>query len=282
MSDRPTVHVSSLAGWHDCPRRSATRTFRDQIIAAGYALRDRGQIVSAAIGTGVHAGARHILTERLETRTARLEDAIGQAIGAYHESTSDGCDFDTTSDGHNTAEQQIARMTRAYYHGIAPNINPVAIERRLTADAPGGLTVTGQPDVTECSAVRDLKTGKNGQSYHAQLGGYSLLTKAADRAAEASGEPHRESRPDTAVIDWLPRVSIKKTQPEPVAYTYPAALCETEAKAVLTEVARQWGAFARIHEPSAFPANSMSILCSPKYCTAYGTDWCPVSKTYRS
>ncbi len=275
--DSIVIRASYLAGWTDCPRRSAAKSLYKIIKNLGFQLRESVKNVSAAIGTGVHAGATHVMREKIEAREAKLTDAIEIGINEFRKESDGGIEFDSKTDSTNTAETQIKNIETAFYYGIAPEINPVDVERRYEAPVKAGFYITGQPDIIELGRLRDIKTGKDGQTYHAQLGGYSLLLKA-------NGLP----TPETLVVDWIPRVSTKKPQPEPVIYEFPTSVCEKEAQNVISSIQFQILNFQRnISEgiperaPSAFPANLMSMLCSEKYCVAHGTDFCPVSKTIK-
>jgi hypothetical protein len=200
-----------------------------------------------------------------------LKDMISAGVESFRTATDDGVDYDATTDTPNTADKQIEAMIKVYYHYILPKIEPVEVEVRMEAKIDETMKLSGQPDVLESDAVRDLKTGKSGETYHAQLGGYILLAKANKKPVEIH----------TAVIDWLPRARLSKPQPEPVELEYSADLCVAEAKAVIKDVQRQLAGYNENENPAAFPNNTSSILCSQKFCPAYGTDWCPVSKTLR-
>ena len=266
----PLIRVSSLAGWTDCPRRSAARTFRDRLEADGYVLRDRANIVSASVGTGLHAGVAHALREKIEERVAKLARMVEISIETYRADTAEGVDYDSTTDSANTAERQLGAMNQSYYADVLPVVEPVTVETRMEARTAAGFTVSGQPDMLDAAAaVHDLKSGKAGDTYQAQLGGYLLLAKA-------NGQP----APVDAVIDWVPRSRLSKPQPVAVSYRYPAAMCEAEAKAVLNQITHQWTDYKAKQDPAAFPCNPMSMLCGPKYCAAYGSEWCVVSKTF--
>jgi phosphorylcholine metabolism protein LicD len=198
-----------------------------------------------------------------------LKDMISAGVESFRTATDDGVDYDNTTDTPNTADKQIESMIKVYYHYILPKIEPVEVEVRMEAQIDDNMTLSGQPDVLELDAVRDLKTGRSGEKYHAQLGGYILLAKANKKPVNIQ----------TAVIDWLPRARLSKPQPEPVELEYSAELCVNEAKAVIKDVQRQYGGYTETGNPSSFPNNTSSMICTPKYCPAYGTDWCPVSKT---
>ena len=61
------VRASSLGGYQDCPRRSASRMFRKEIVAAGYELRETTNGIGAAVGTSVHKGGKVMLDEKAKT-----------------------------------------------------------------------------------------------------------------------------------------------------------------------------------------------------------------------
>jgi hypothetical protein len=265
------LRVSSLAGWHDCSRRSAARTFYKRLKADGYEFIRTANSVGGCIGTGVHSGMAYALKKRIAGEEIKLEDMIDSSVESFRTATDDGVDYDSTTDTQNTADKQIEAMIKVYYHYILPKIEPVEVEIRMEAKIDETITLSGQPDILESNAVRDLKTGRSGEKYHAQLGGYILLAKANKKPVEI----------DTAVIDWLPRARLSKPQPEPVELTYSAELCVAEAKAVIKDVQRQYSIFNETEEPAAFPNNTSSMICTPKFCPAYGTDWCPVSKTLK-
>ena len=204
------LRVSSLSGWNDCPRRASTRVVYDLIKQAGFELRSAVKSVSSAIGTGVHAGAAHVMKEKIDDRTPKLSDAVEIGINKFREEAADGIEFDTKTDSNNTGEIQIKNIETAFYHGVAPQIKPIEIEKSYEAPIKPGFYLTGHPDIIEPTRIRDLKTGRDGQTYQAQLGGYALLRQA-----------HSEIVPISLVIDWIPRVSIKKPQPAPISYEYP-------------------------------------------------------------
>ena len=262
------IRVSSLAGWTDCPRRNASRTFGALLSEHGYEFRQRVNNVASSFGTGIHSGSEVVLQAKIDGKEVSLESMTEAACESFRTQIRDGVEYDDTTGNLNIADKQIASMCRAWYYGVLPKLNPVMVEGELEAKAPGGLTVTGHPDVIEIDTVRDLKTGRGGSGYHAQLGGYSLLAKAHEMAA-----------PVWSVVDWIPRSSLSKPQPTPVEYRYPASVCEQEAKSVLAEVARQYEAYVRKQDIGVFACNTMSTICSERYCQAYGTDWCPVSQT---
>lgn len=265
------LRVSSLASWHDCSRRSAARTFRKRLEADGYEFIRTANSVGGCIGTGVHSGMAYALNQKIAGHEIKLDDMIEAGVESFGKETDNGVDYDATTDTPNTADKQIEAMCKVFYHYILPKIQPIEVEVRMEAVIDENFTLSGQPDVLEAGAVRDLKTGRSGETYHTQLGGYILLAKANKKPVNIQ----------TGVVDWLPRARLSKPQPEPVELRYSADLCTNEAKAVIKDVQRQYSGYDETENPAAFPCNTSSILCTPKYCPAYGTDWCAVSKTLK-
>jgi hypothetical protein len=62
-----TIRVSTLPGYPDCPRRGATRLFRQEIVQAGFRLRYLRRGIGAVIGTAVHRGVSVALAEKAKT-----------------------------------------------------------------------------------------------------------------------------------------------------------------------------------------------------------------------
>jgi PD-(D/E)XK nuclease superfamily len=275
----PTIiRCSSLSGWPDCPRRGAARLFRREIEAAGFRLRHTLRGIGAAIGTAVHRSAEIVLREKahsgslppLSVATDCAVDTLGEEIGRG-EIGWDGSRGAT----HNVrdAERQVVSMSSAYHRVVAPAVHPIMAEERLEAEVEPGLVLSGQPDLVarEPHAVRDLKTGVRAPaSFAPQLGGYSLLARS-----------HKLDI-DTANIDFIARASANKPQPDPVTKEVMVAQAETAAVNILRHIAGDIATFRhgdtarriRPGDPWAFQANPASVLCSPKWCPAFGTDFC--------
>lgn len=267
------VRASSLPGYADCPRRAATRLFRRDILAAGYTLNETPRGIGATIGTSVHAAAALTLTDKARTGApAALSAVTDCAVETYRETAREGVTFDKETPASPEAERQVVAMATAYQRTLAIEIEPLAVEERLEAETPFGIVLTGQSDVLarEPGRLRDLKTGKKRGSYKPQFGAYSLLSKAHGFDVTGVSE------------DFLQRVSAKRPQPDPVSFDHDLAAAETAALSVLRHIAMDIRVF-RDGEPErgvlpgdpwAFSANPSSILCSPKFCPAHGTQWC--------
>lgn len=267
------VRSSSLSGYPDCPRRAATKLFQREIEAAGYTLRSLPSNVGAAVGTGVHAAAALLLKEKAANgNLPPLNVATDAAVEELRNAVNQGITWDKETPVLNEAELQVARMVQVYRHQIAPMVDPLIVEERLEAQVSPAIVLTGQSDVIarEPGRVRDLKGGKVMGMHAPQIGSYSLLARS--NAIDVTD----------AVVDWIPRVPLKKPQPDAVTYHYDVSIAETAAVNVLRHIESDLATFRtgdmERHllpgDPWAFVANPSSKLCSAKWCPAHGTAFC--------
>jgi hypothetical protein len=274
MTAEITIRASQLSAYPDCNRRGAARLFRQEIEAAGFKLRSPPRGVVAAIGTAVHRAAEIALGEK--ARTGELPPAsiaTDCAAQTLSEQLAEGVAFDATTQTRAEASRQTVGMARTYHRVIAPDVQPIIVEERLEAEVSPGLILSGKPDIIarEPKGLRDLKTGARHPGSNApQIGGYSLLARSHNLDIE------------TASIDFIRRVGPKTLQPDPVSKPVPIAAAETAAVNIIRRIDQDLRVFRhgdpvrRIlpGDPWAFQANPQSNLCSPKWCSAFGTTFC--------
>lgn len=259
------IHCSTLPTYADCPRRAATRIVRKQIIAAGYDLRVMLPGIGAAVGTGVHAAASYQAKEKMEGRSPM--DGADLAIETFRKEIADGVTFDGTTPSANIAERQIEVLSVSVRQEILPRLNPVSVEPDGMTAAWDGVELSGRWDIEEPDGIDDYKTGTKMRPAHAQLGGYSLLRKSY-------GKPQATR----LTVIHLPRVPVKKTYPGASSVNYDVGVCENAAFVAIKHIIRDIKNFEASQSPDVFLCNPASMLCSPNYCSAYGTDWCEISK----
>lgn len=263
-----TIRVSTLPGYTDCPRRAAAKSWRHIIEGAGFTLRRLPNTIGAAIGTGVHVGAAHILTEKRDQRTANISDAHELSVAELRKQTIEGALWDTVTTSMNTAEKQTIRLTSLFNEQIAPKVNPELIENRRKAVIAPGWELSGQSDTeTTNQIIRDWKTGAVIRPYQSQFGGYSLLRRSQGG-----------TKPALLIMDHLKRVAIDRAQPPVVSIEYDIATCERAAWAIIGHIKRDITAFLKSGDPWCFACNPMSMMCSNKYCPAHGTTFCELIK----
>lgn len=278
------IRPSYLPSWPDCPRRTAARLWRDVIETAGYELRQPGASVGAHVGTGVHEGANYTLSTKLETGgdIGAESEATDRAVHAFETRLEEeGTTWDQATPNKSTGQKQVERMTKKYRSTLAPQVQPVLVEQRLEADLGDGWYITGQADLLAMETpygspdylrLRDLKTGTSKRANGLQYASYQMILRAHDYAVKE------------AVEDFLKRVPLKQPQPDPEPVTIPAGPLEQEAMEVVDDMKRSLGEFIRRVSDGdkppegAFRANPQSMLCSDKYCPAWGSKFCRVHR----
>lgn len=265
-----TVRASSLTEFSDCERRWASRHLAGMVADAGFHLRTTRQQIGALVGTAVHAGAAHLLRDKMKTRGAASRavaaDAAQAGIEQLRADVMLGTSWDDATRTINEAETQTVRMVSAFDHFCAPKISPIAVEEKLEARFSATLRVSGTMDIAEDMGVDDNKTGVAQRPHHAQYGAYSLLR----RSVGATVSRFREH--------WIPRQPVRQPQREPVTVEYPVESCEQATQAVLKRIDTQAQAFAKSGDAWQFLPNPASMLCGEKFCPAFGTAWCQVHR----
>lgn len=264
------IRASMLPSYPDCPRRAVAKQYRRKFEKLGYTFRNLPPSVGAAAGTAVHSGAEQLLRALHAGKSITIEQALEPAITGFQEETGKGAIWDDTTPNSNVAIEQIRKMVTAYSQHLempATINDEPAVELSLEANAGDGWTLTGHIDlVTATGWVRDTKTGALIRPYHTQLGAYSLLVRS-NKIIKVEG----------AAIDFIQRVGKTKHQPPRVEQTYPVRSCEREAESLIQRIKSDMAAFDGTQSVGCFMANQMSMMCSDKYCPAWGTSFCELT-----
>ena len=267
----PTIIRASALTWHsDCPKRGNGQLFSAEVKALGYRSRQLDRSIAGVTGTAVHRAAEFTLAGKIGGGSPPpVSDATDAARDSLVEQMGQGVAFDTTTATRADALRQVISMTRLYYHKVAPNIQPVLVEKRLEAEVSEGIILAGSPDVVaiEPGQIDDLKTGARDPGNHnPQIGAYSLLARSAGIDIQQGA------------IDFIKRVPVSKPQPDPVRIVAPLAIAEQTAMNVLRHIVDDVRVFRegddrlglKAGDPAAFLANPHSRLCGEKYCPFWG------------
>jgi len=251
--------------------------FRHEIEAAGFKLRQVPQDVGAAIGNAVHKAAEVTLAEKARTGALPPESVASNcAAQTVQEEVAAGVQFDIKgiTRNLNDAQAQSVKMARAYHRVIAPTIEPLMVEERLDAEIAPGVILSGKPDLVarEPKMLRDVKTSSRARpgSHAPQIGAYSLLIRSNGLDI------------DSASVDYVRRTAPDKPQPDPISAPVQIAPAETAAANIIRHIRHDLEIFRngdRDHrilsgDAWAFAANPNSVLCSDRFCPAWGTDFC--------
>lgn len=258
------IRVSTLPSYSDCPRRAAARSWRSIIESSGFSLRSLPNSIGAAIGTGIHDGAAYIMECKRDETEYTVSNAEELSIVSLRKNISDGIVWDKTTGNTNTAEKQIIRIIGLFAVSHAPNIKPQLVEESRSAAIADGFELSGHPDVETATAdIRDWKQGTVKRPYHSQLGGYSLLRRSQGG-----------TRPSALAKDFFKRVPLDKPQPPVETTLYDVDSAERAAWAIVGHIMRDIKNFIKSGDPWCFACNPMSMLCSDKFCCAWGTSFC--------
>jgi hypothetical protein len=267
------IRCSVLPSYTDCARRAAAKTFGYMLKKAGFDLPKLPPPVGAAAGTSTHKAAEVFHRAETDGQVMSVKDAVENAMVEFDKETSKGCVWDTTTPNRTTAQIQIERMTKAYLGSEAAKISTLifngkpAIELALEANLGDDLLLTGHIDrITIENIIRDLKTGALLRPYYHQLGGYSLLSRSNKILVNG------------ATIDFVKRTPKTKPQAAAIEQIYPVAPCERAAMSVINRIKADLNTFKKTGNPESFPCNPMSMMCTEKYCPAFGTDFCELTK----
>lgn len=266
------VRASSLPGYIDCARRAAVRQYSKEIKAAGYTLRETSPSAGARIGTALHELAAGLLRHRQDGEILDV-NVIAQQIeetwSNFSASIKDGIEWDSTTKNSHDARLQLEAMSFSLIP-VLQSMLPDEIESAFSAQVPidgVDLILTGHLDVLESTGtLSDFKTGAREPSPWSQLGAYALLAQAHGKTV------------DLVQMVYVPRVRTTQDQPAPIIRELDAGEATRAAWSTLREIARHKTAFDETGDIWAFPANPMSQMCTPKYCSAFGTDACKIGK----
>ena len=270
-----TIRCSTLPGYPDCPRRSACKLIRDQIQEAGYELRQLPAGIGAAVGTGSHWAADWVIGEFMSGKIEVTPegDVVNPSplfntckeigIQKFRDEIADGVIYDGTTSSTRDAERQIDILTRSFLTEVLPMVKPLGTEIQRRAQLNDSFELSGRLDCEEQSGIYDWKYGSKLSIYDSQQGGYSLLRQSIGL-----------TKPDFLRVYHMPRTSVKKQYPGARQINISVNSAERAAYAVTHHIMRDIRNWWASRDPWSFTANPMSMLCSDKYCEAWGTSFC--------
>lgn len=256
-----------LPNYLDCPRKAAGQQWREEFEAAGFELRQTFKSAGALIGTASHLGGAIMLTSKRDTGSYSLEQALPIAFDKFREDFEKGVELDETTTNRFVGEIQIEKMVKELAFSFVPTIDPVLIEEKFAVDIGSGWEMEMHPDCYSSDfVIYDHKFGSQDDSYHSQLGAYSI------------GMRSHGHRVNDLVLNKIKRVGYKVPQPDMVQEHYDVRSCEKIAYELFSRIKADYERWDKTKDPSAFLPNNRSMNCSKKYCPLWGTDACEYGK----
>lgn len=276
MQDR-SIRASATNNWADCERRLVATAFPDLVMARGIELERRPTHIGAHVGTAAHASVASMWREVAASGGDWPSYVMAFEVGvASLENTfaADGVVYDDTTKDRQEAIIATDKIVKAYRNHRSPAVVPLAFETLLEARIKRGWKLTGHVDLMSTDAVfvadtelDDLKTGVSVPSPGPQLGSYDMLL-------EAVRTPVKSVR-----MTFIRRVRRTAEQPPPLIVPMDRAIIRRQARFAIEEITTKVDALAKGADIFTAKANTNSRLCSAKFCSAFGTDWCPESRS---
>ena len=280
--NRIRIRASILPGYLDCQLRAAVAVLGSDFREHGHTIARPKSNIGALFGSGMHGGGEAALTELMLRGStmplSAIEDASIAAFRARHaeEVEHDGdLVMDDDSPTIDAAEASLRRAARQWRLDVLESAHPIAVESYVEADLVPGVKLTGHADLLHLDGqrdrrtLRDLKTSRRkqtGTKFQSQIGAYSLLFRSEGYEVT------------DAQIDHLRRVPIAKPLPAMEMEPLEVEACESIAHSTVTDFATKALAFREDGDSSRFLVNPASMLCSPRFCRAWGSAVCPATR----
>lgn len=276
MQDR-SIRASATNNWADCERRLVAVSFPELVRALGIEFERRPLHIGAHVGTASHAGVaamwREVALSAGDWPAHSIAVEIGEA-SLIKTFADDGVVFDDTTKDRDEAITATAKILAAYRDHRSPAIVPLAFESLLEARIRPGWKLTGHADLVSTDAVfvadiglDDLKTGVQIPSPGPQLGSYDLLLEATGTLLKL------------VQMTFIRRTRRTAEQPPPLVVPMDRGIIRRQARYAINEITTKVDALAKGADIFTVKANTNSRLCGAKYCPAFGTDWCPESRS---
>lgn len=249
----------------DCDRRLFAKQARKRIINLGFNLRESRKHIGAAFGTRAHAIFHKQLQYKMETgKKPPVLYGFDEEVKLLEEECKSQMKFDTNATRDRfEAVEQLERVVREYNGSYLPYNVTYQTEKEISIwwdEAKTVLFTTTPDNVTMAGSVDDTKTGVREPIQPLQAGGQAL-------ALEEHGYDAKQLR-----TIWINR---KTGEMKEILYPLVA---KQEADARISQLVRDWNLFEKERTPLVFTARPQSFSCSAQFCTAYGTNFCPLKE----
>lgn len=261
----PTViRASSLPHYTDCLRRAAARMLAPELVNLGYNVRSLKSSIGAAVGTATHNAMEVAMMLRAENKPFEKEIEEVSEI-SISKSIEQGIIWDDTTPTKEVAIKQAIRQAKSVINKF-PELKGINIEEEFKANIGDNFILSGHIDIRKGGVIIDLKTGAMRRANQAQYGAYSLLCRTNGINISRIGEI------------YVKRIGINKPQPEPLIVEYSVSEAEKMAWEIIKKIKSDVCKFRQTSDVWSFLANPNSLMCTPDYCPAFGTNFCNCHK----
>lgn len=254
------IRPSSVDSFQACPYQWA------KVFLEGHKSKPGAR---AAIGTAIHRGIEVMWNESIgkKTKQVNLTEMSDASVEAFDEQAQGEDLFYDVGEDADTAKQTVVSGLAAYIDNCVPFLDiPEAVEKRFDVKITGHAvvgSVGGTVDYIGKGVIDDVKTSKRKPvpaSYTTQQSLYRYL-------AEANGVPVVQNRIQGVVLTKQPKALILDMETDvPKAKYLVNTILDTITEAMKDLVPIEL----------LFRCNTKHYLCSPKYCSFYGTS-CPAT-----
>lgn len=258
------IRPSSLPGYNDCAKKTAAKLFPKEIALLGYELNRSLPGYGSAIGHSLHSAAKRMhLAKRDGQQIPSVADLMDEAAEEFDKETAEGVIEDSTTKNRDTAMKQMTQQLSTYRAYVLPKLQPKLVEEKFTEQIRDDITLEGTIDLmTTDGLLHDAKFGTKLGAFQAQLGLYYRLVK--NNGQDVTG----------LVVDWVKRVGKTAAPAEPKSIPYEVEPAYKQASETVKRIIADRDRFLATGDPYSFPMNPSTMLCSAKYCTAWGTKFC--------
>jgi hypothetical protein len=275
------ISASVLPSAHDCMRRTASKCFGARkpeesefgklLKSAGFPITEkqkRNNSYASALGTAVHA----VLNECCANISQGKDIDIVSAYNAGEDVLLKEClgaEGDEITPSLMAAQDQMKRISTYAIEAVLDygDIEIVSHEQRYQARLNEKISVSGHIDLIvkkgQFDQIKDWKFGKNGSGYEAQIGAYSILSRA--NGLNPAGQHCIEHFPRSKKVIKHESILINTENSEVFAFN------------TIKHISLAIKSFEKTGDHNVFMANPASQLCSPKFCPAFGTKFCSIT-----
>ena len=251
----------------DCDRRLAAKQWPKLLEKHGFELTKRANNIGAALGRAAHrVFAAQLRLKRDAGVHSDYLAGVGDSMALFDQEVKDeGIEVDQTTPSRDDAVSQIAAMAKEFNGGYLPYATPQLIEEELAIwkDRDRQVMLTTTPD--HCSTagdVDDFKTGAREPVAPYQLGQQAIIL------AEHGYKAKRVS------TIWIPRPGNKDL----MRRSWPLKEAKEAAESRVEHLVASFREYEKERSPLAFDANPQSMTCDKRFCPAFATAFCPLTK----